>query len=705
MSALVKVSRREFLLLSGGATAGLVLGFHLPARGDERAPFAPNAWLAIDEGGAVTVWVIRSEMGQGVLTSMPMLVAEQLDADWHSVKVAQAVTDPKYGRMSTGGSQSVRRSWEPLQRAGAAAREMLVAAAAKRWEVDPKACLAREGAVMERGGGRSLPYGKLVADAAKLPVPESPALKGPGEFALLGRPIPRLDTAEKVTGRAIFGTDVRLPGMLFATVARCPVRGGKVKTYQAAAALKVRGVRKVVEVPTGVAVVADSSWAALRGREALRATFDPGPNGKLDSVEVSARLADPAAKLTAVRSEGDFEAALARSKTRHEAVYQFPYLAHVTMEPMNCTARVDGAGAELWSPSQSPTWAQGEVAKALGLPEDRVRVHTTLLGCGFGRRAMPDVPVEAAHVARAAGAPVQVLWTREDDIVHDYYRPASRNVLSAGVDASGKLLAFRHTVRAPSVAAQVFEKPEGRPDVVGGAFDLPYRAEAVLVDCYAPAIGVTVGWWRSVYASQNACAQECFVDELAAKAGQDPFAFRRALLEGAPRLKEVLELAAAKSGWGGPLPPGRGRGIACFPSFGSFVAEVAEVSVVDSAIRVHRVVSAIDCGRIVNPDTIEAQIEGAIAFGLGAALREAITIRNGSAVQTNFDDYEPLRFPEMPAVEVHRVTSAEAPGGIGEPGVPPVAPAVLNAVAAATGVRVRTLPAGAVKVPAAGQRS
>ncbi|HVP67068.1 MAG TPA: molybdopterin cofactor-binding domain-containing protein [Anaeromyxobacteraceae bacterium] len=698
MTEVRKLSRRAFLRISGGASAALVLGVHLPgrARAASGATFAPNAWLAVDEAGAVTIWVIRSEMGQGVLTSLPMIVAEQLDADFARVRVEQAVTDPKYGRMSTGGSTSVRRSWEPLQKAGAAAREMLVAAAAARFGVAPAACVAREGDVLEIAGRRRIGYGELAVAAARLPVPPEPRLKPPADFRIIGRPVPRVDSAEKVSGKARFGIDVRVPGMLFAVVARCPVRGGRVTGYDADAARRVPGVHRVAAVPSGVAVVAESSWAAIRGREALRPTYDPGENARLDDAAIEAILSDPGAPLKAVRSDGDFARAYAGAARRLEATYDFPFLAHATMEPMNCTARVDASGAELWAPTQSPTWAQSEVAKALGLPEDRVRVHTTLLGGGFGRRAMPDVPVEAAHVARAAGVPVQVLYTREDDFVHDFFRPRSRNVLAAGLDRDGGLAAWRHTVRAPSIMAQVFGRSEGRPDVVEGAADVPYRAGAVLVDCHAPPIGVTIGWWRSVYSSQNACAEECFLDEVAALAGRDPAAYRLALLSGAPRLRGVVELAASKAGWGKPLPPGHGRGIACHASFGSFAAEVAEVSVEKGAVRVRRVVAAVDCGRVVNPDTVAAQVEGAIVYGLSAALRGRITIRGGAAVERNFGDYEPLRIEEMPAVEVHRVESAEAPTGIGEPGLPPIAPAVLNAVAAASGRRVRALPLGAV---------
>jgi isoquinoline 1-oxidoreductase beta subunit len=701
MSAVVRLTRREFLRVGGGAAAALALGVHLPRRASagEGGTFAPNAWLSVDAKGVVTIWVIRAEMGQGVLTAMPMLVAEQLHADWRRIRVERAVTDPRFGRMSTGGSTSVRRSWEPLQKAGAAAREMLVLAAARRWGVDPAGCAAKDGWVLD-ATGRRLGFGELAVEAARLPVPESPKLDDPRGFTLVGTRVPRVDGPEKVTGAAVFGYDVRLPGMLRAAVARCPVWKGKPRAFDPAGALRVPGVRRVLQVPSGVAVIAESTWAAFRGRDALKVDWDLGPNGRLDDGAIARALADPAAPLRTVRSDGDLAAALAGSARRIEATYDFPLLAHATMEPMNAAARVQAGGAEIWAPTQSATWAQDEVAKALDLPKEKVVVHTTLLGGGFGRRAMPDVAVEAAQVARAAGVPVQVAWTREDDMAHDFYRPPSRNVLAAGLDAAGGLAAWRHTVRAPSISAQLFGPPKGDPDVVEGAAGFPYRAGAVLVDCHVPEIGVRLGWWRSVYASQNACAEECFLDEVAEAAGRDPFAFRRELLAGAPRLRGALELAAAKAGWGAPLPPGRVRGIACHSSFGSHVAEVAEVSVAEGAVRVHRVVAGVDCGRVVNPDTVEAQLESAIAYGLGAALRGRISIRGGAVAESNFDAYEPLRFREMPRVEVHVVPSAEPPGGIGEPGLPPIAPAVLNAIRAATGVRVRTLPVGRLGPPA-----
>jgi len=700
VSAVTRLSRRRFLHVAGGTGAGLWLGVHLPARAEAAeatgaGALEPNAWLRVDGKGIVTVFLAKSEMGQGSYTGMAVLVAEELEADWSKVRVVQADAEARYGNMMTGGSSSVRRSWIPLRQAGAAAREMLVAAAARRWKVKPGSCRAEQGSVLHAASGRKLGYGALAAAAAKLDVPKEPPLKDPRDFRLIGKKVARLDTPAKTRGAAVFGLDVRVPGMRFAVVARPPVQGGKVAGYDAKAALAVPGVRQVVEVPSGVAVVADSTWAAIRGREALGARFDPGPNGGLDMAGVARLLAEARLEAKPARSEGDLEAALAGAAKRIEAVYELPFLAHATMEPLNCTAHVKNGGAELWAPTQAPTWAKGDVAKALGIPEDKVKLHVTLLGGGFGRKALPDFPVEAALVARAAGGPVQTVWTREDDVRHDYFRPAGRNELRAGLDAAGKLSAWHHVVRTPSIGKLLFGKvnPWGEhADVVEGAVGVPYSAGAVRVDCAIPDVGIKVGWWRSVYSSQNAFAEECFLDEVAHLAGKDPLAFRLEHLPAGHRLRGALELAAARAGWGTPLPPGRGRGIACHTSFGSHVAEVAEVSVEKGKVRVHRVVVAVDCGHALNPDSVDHQMEGAVVYGLSALLRGEITVERGAVVQGNFDDQEPLRMHEMPAVEVHRVPSAEAPGGLGEPGLPPLAPAVANALFALTGKRFRRLP-------------
>jgi isoquinoline 1-oxidoreductase beta subunit len=700
MSAGGALGRRDFLKVTAGT--GLWLAVSATGRVAAASPadastasFSPSAWLQVAADGQVTVYLAKSEMGQGSYTGMAVLVAEELEADWKRVKVVQADADARFGSMSTGGSSSVRRSWEPLRRAGAAAREMLVAAAARRWKVELASCRAEAGAVVHAASGRRLEYGALAAGAARETAPESPALKAPSSWKLIGKRVPRLDTPDKVRGKALFGLDVRLPGLLHAVVARPPVRGGSVKAHDAGTALRVPGVRAVVVVPSGVAVVAETTWAALKGREQLAVTFDAGPNGALDSSAVSRLLEKALLDPDPARSEGDVGRALAGAARRVEAVYELPFLAHATMEPMNCTARVLGGSAEIWAPTQAPTWARGEVAKALGLPEERVTVHVTFLGGGFGRRSQPDFAVEAALVAKAASAPVQVTWTREDDIRHDFYRPAGRNELRAGLDTRGRLVAWHHVVRTPSIGAQLFgnaRRRGKRPDVVEGAADVPYLAAAIRIDCAMPEVGVPIGWWRSVYSSQNAFAEECFVDEVALAAGKDPLAFRLEALPAGSRLRGVLQLAAERAGWGKPLPPGRGLGVACHSSFGSHVAEVAEVSLEGTRPRVHRVVCAVDCGVALNPDSVEHQIEGAVVYGLSAALRGEITIANGAVVQGNFDDYEPLRMSEMPKVEVHVVASAEEPGGLGEPGLPPIAPAVANAIFAATGQRLRRLP-------------
>jgi isoquinoline 1-oxidoreductase beta subunit len=691
------LGRRSFLVASATGAAGLWVAVSLPgaAGAAEPAALAPGAWLRIDASGVVTVFLARSEMGQGTYTGVAVLVAEELEADWKTVRVVQADADAKrFGQMSTGGSRSVRSLFEPLRKAGATAREMLVAAAARRWSVERASCRADEGAVVHVPTGRRLGYGALAAAAAREAVPKDPPLKPPERWRLIGTKVPRLDGPDKVAGRARFGTDVRVPGQRYAVVARPPAVGGKVARVDAARARAIPGVRQVVQVPSGVAVVADSTWAALQGRDALAVTFEPGPNGSFDSAELARRLAEARPEPPA-RDDGDVDAALAKAAHRLEATYELPLLAHATMEPMNATADVRRGRAELWLPTQAPTWAQAEVAKALGLPVDRVKVHVTFLGGGFGRRAIPDFAVEAAEVSRAVKAPVQVLWTREDDLRHDLFRPAGRNELRGGVDTAGRLVAWHHRVRSPSIARQIFGTPRRRgdePDVLEAAIDFPYRADAVRIDAAIPEVGVRLGWWRSVYASQNAFPEECFLDELAAAAGKDPLAFRLEHLPADSRLRGVLTLAAERAGWGKAPPQGRARGLACHASFGSYVAEVAEVSAEQGRLRVHRVVAAVDVGVAVNPDSVEHQVEGAIAFALSAVLRGEITLANGAVVQGNFDDYEPLRIDEMPAVEVHLVASREDPGGIGEPGVPPLAPAVANAASALVGRRIRSLP-------------
>ena len=690
------MGRRTFLEIAAGTGLWLAAS---PARVAAAAPgaarsgdFQPSAWLNVDPKGLVTIWVGKSEMGQGSYTGMAVLVAEELEADWKAIRVIQADADPRYGRMSTGGSSSVRGSWEPLRKAGAAAREMLVGAAAARWSVDPSSCRAAGGVVSHAASGRRAGFGELASAASKLPVPESPRLKDPKDFTLIGKAVPRLDTPPKVRGQAIFGIDVRVPGMLHGVVARPPTLGGKVTRFDAARALAVPGVRKVVEVPSGVAVLADTTWAALRGREALGVVFDGGPNGALDSAAIDRLVASAPLEPAPGRNEGDVEAALAGSARTLSATYTLPFLSHSAMEPMNCTARVDGNGAELWAPTQSPQRARTEVAGALGIPEEKVTVHVTFMGGGFGRRLYPDFPVEAALVARAAGAPVQVTWSRGDDFRGDYFRPCGRNELRAGLDAKGNLTAWHHLVRSPSLSRQSSGNRSAPPGTLEGAIGFPYRAGAVRIEAAVPTVGVRIGAWRSVYSSQNAFPEECFVDELAHAAGKDPLSFRQGLLPADHPLQAVLALAAEKSGWGSKLPAGVARGIACHSCFGSHVAEVAEVSLVKGAIRVRRVVVAVSCGTALNPDSVAQQMEGSVVYGLSAALRGRITFSKGAADQTNFPDQDPLHLSEMPRVETHVIPSTAAPGGIGEPGLPPIAPAVANALFVLTGKRLRSLP-------------
>lgn len=701
------VTRRDFLKAGALASAGLLIGFRLPGSLAEAATagaaFEPNAWLRVDPDGTVTVIVARSEMGQGIRTSLPMLVAEELEVDWRHVRFEQAVPAPKYGDMSTGGSTSIRESFEPLRKAGAAAREMLVAAAAIAWKVDAASCHAKEGEVVHDTSKRRLGYGALAARAGRLPVPEKPKLKDPKDWHLLGTAKPRLDTPAKVDGSALFGIDVRVPGMLTACVARCPVFGGKAAGHEPAKALAVKGVQRVVPISSGVAVVADSYWAARQGVEALEVRWDEGPLATLDSGAISKAYADlirePA---PVVRKEGDGEAALAHAARTLEAVYETPYLAHATMEPMNATAWVRDGRCDVWVGSQNATMVQTVASRVAGLPPEKVTVHLQYLGGGFGRRSEWDFVAEAVEASMAVGAPVRVVWSREDDMAHDWYRPATCHLLKAGLDAAGAPLAWTHRMAGPAILQRWYAAAVRNgidPSSVDCAEQLPYAFPHLQVEYRLHDPGVPTGWWRSVSASQNVYAIECFMDEVAAAAGKDPVDFRRTLLKDRPQHLAVLETAAAKSGWGSPLPTGRGRGIAVAESFDSFVAHAAEVEVAaDGRVKVRRVVCAVDCGTVMNPDTVVAQMESGIVFALSATLHGEVPIRKGRAAVAHFDDYPIVTMADCPAIEVHLVPSGTKLGGIGEVGVPPVAPAVVNAIAAATGVRVRKLPVKAAQL-------
>jgi isoquinoline 1-oxidoreductase beta subunit len=716
MGADTRVSRRSFLKAGATVGAGLTVAFYLPSRLVERlepersaAEFAPNGWVHIGSDGVITLTVDKSEMGQGVNTALPMLVAEELEVDLASVHVGPTPENPAAWsrRMGTGGSSSVRSSYDALRKAGAAAREMLVAAAAQTWGVDPASCRAERGTVIHTATGRKLTYGQLASRAATLPVPTDPRLKDPKDFRLLGKRVPRVDTPAKVNGTAKFGIDVRLPGMLYASIERSAVFGGTVKHVDDTRAKATSGVKRVVPLTwspderklaraeSGVAVVADHYWQALTARRALAITWDEGPNASLDSAGISAKLAELGEKPgVRARVEGDAGASMAGAAKTVEAVYEVPYLAHATMEPMNCTAHVHPDGCDVWAPTQGQSAAQRVAAEVAGLPVEKVRVHTTYLGGGFGRRSETDFVAEAVRLSKEVGAPVQVIWTREDDVRHDFYRPTTYNRFAAALDANGNPVAWTHRIVGPSISVSKGRRPEDGIDgsLVEGAANVPYEIPNILVEQTIADLPIPLGYWRSVGSSHNAFVTESFIDEVARAAHKDPYELRRALLRNHPRHLAVLDLAAEKAGWGKRLPEGRYRGIAVAEAFGSYVAEVAEISLAGGKPRVHRVVCAVDCGPIVNPDTIEAQMQGGIVYGLSAALYGTVTIERGRVAQGNFNDYPVVRMNEMPAVEVHIVPSTEKQGGIGEPGVPPIAPALCNAILSATGTPVRRLP-------------
>ena len=728
------LSRRSFLEASAAAGGGLLISFSLPASLAKQlsappppAPpseFAPNAFIRIDSAGQVTLVMHKVEMGQGTYTAMPMILAEELEADLSQVRLEHAPADdtrywePSFGVQETGGSTSVRGNFEPLRRAGATARTMLVAAAAATWKVDPNACRAEHGTVIHGPSGRSLGYGALVSTAARLPVPGSVALKDPKDFRLIGTSVKRLDTPDKVDGTTQYGIDVRLPGMKYASVAACPVFGGKVGAVDDTKAKAIPGVRQVVRLDDAVAVVADDTWTAKKGLAALDIRWDEGPNATLSTADIVLQLEAASRKSGVVgRDEGDVAKAMAGAVRRVEAIYEVPFLAHATMEPINCTVHVRPDACDLWLGTQVPTFTQTAAAKVAGLPKSRVQVHNHYLGGGFGRRLEVDFVIQAVGIAKQVdgGGPVQVLWSREEDIQHDMYRPYYYDRFIAGLDAGGRPVAWTHRIVGSSIEARVISElfPKNLRvmraggmhrlgamikhldlDAVEGAAEPPYAIPNIRVDFVRQEPpGVRTAFWRGVGPTHNIFVVESFIDELAAAAKQDPFEYRRALLERSPRAKAVLELAAAQAGWGKPLPPGAGRGISLLHAFGSYIAQVAEVAVSrQGEVRVPRVVCAVDCGTVVNPEIVKAQMESGIIFGMTAALWGEITIKNGRVEQHNFNDYRALRMSEAPAIEVHLVQSGEAPGGVGEPGTSAVMPAITNAIFAATGKRIRKLP-------------
>jgi isoquinoline 1-oxidoreductase beta subunit len=688
----------------------LLLGIGLPVRGEVRdtlttgAPFAPNAYLRIDRAGKVTFVMPMIEMGQGTYTSLPMLIAEELEVDVDKVAIEHSPADdkmyanPLLGVQITGASSSIRAMYVPLRRAGATARVMLVTAAAQRWKVDPSTCRAEKGTVVHAATGRKLGYGALVDAAAKLPLPEKVALKEPGDFKLVGTPHRRLDTAGKVDGSAKFGIDTRLPHMQFAVVAACPTFGGKLVAVNEAKAKTVRGVTQVVRLEDAVAIVATNTWAGKQGLAAAAPQWDAGPNAKLSTADIVEQLARASERAgVAARHDGDAAAVIAAAARKVDAIYQQPFLAHAAMEPMNCTVEMTKDGCDIWVGTQIPGITQTAVMKLTGLTREQVRIHNHLLGGGFGRRLEYDGTVRAVQIAQHVKGPVQVIYTREEDIQHDMYRPYYYDRLSAGVDAQGKPLAWSHRIAGSSVVARynpAWIKDGIDPDAVDGSADQPYGFAAVHVDWVRQEPpGVPTAWWRGVGVTHGTFAVESFIDELAADAKADPLAYRVALLEKKPRAKNVLELVAERSGWGKQLPAGQGRGIALCIGWDSFIAQVVQVSVdKDGVVNPLRVWCVVDCGVQVNPDTIRAQMESGIVFGLSAALYGEITIKDGRVEQTNFGDYRVLRINEIPKIDVALVKSLDAPGGIGEPGTSCVMPALANAVFAATGKRIRKLP-------------
>jgi len=699
------LSRRDFLVVGGVGGAGLVIGFYVNHRlGSRRSGVAaPNIYVRIAPDGKITIVVARSEMGQGVRTSLPMILAEELEADWSQITIEQAGASTLYGDQTTGGSASVRTTWDPMRKAGAAAREMLISAAALEWGVGRETCRAANSTVVHTPTNRQLSYGELANKAATLPVPTDPPLKQRKDYKIVGKSLPRLDIPSKVNATAEYGIDVRVPGMKYALVARCPVIGGKLVSFADKESKTVAGVSFAGKISdSAVAVVADSVWGAMEGRRVLNVQWDEGPNKDLNTAAIMDSLHKAASgKAVTLYSVGDVGKVVGRTI---EATYQLPFMAHAPMEPGNCTAHFRGTDCELWAPTQVPQDVRDSVAQAVGLKPEQVKVNVTLMGGGFGRRLEHDYGVEAALVSKAASVPVKVIWTREDDMRNSTYRPASFHQLRATLDGAGWPISLSHRVVAPSINAQKGTPNEGGvdPDLKDEA-GLVYSFPNALLEYIAPETPVPLGWMRSVYALQVGFASESFIDELATAAKKDPLEYRLHLLAkdedikyfdttwNTGRMRAVLQLAAEKAGWGKPQA-GHHQGIACFACFNTYAAEVVEISMEKNQPKVHRVVAAVDCGQVINPNNLEQQIKGGVIYALTNALRGQITIEKGRVVQGNFDDYAPIRMNEAPTIEAYFVPSTEAPTGAGEPPVPPLAPALCNAIYAATKKRTRALP-------------
>jgi len=712
------MTRRAFLKGSLAA-AGLTIGVsvtpfgHRLLNASEIDGFSPNAFFKITPDNKVAIFVANSEMGQGVLTALSMIIADELEADWSRVSVKQAPAadpfkNPIIGGQVTVASASVRGFYDALRKAGAAGRAMLIKAAAETWKVPEDECKAVMGTVKHAKSGRSLTYGQLCLKAAKLQVPENPPLKNESEFRYMGKPMPRVDIPEKVSGKAVYGLDVTLKDLHYAVIARPPAYGAKPLSFDQKAAEQVKGVEKIVQIPQGVAVCAKSVEAALKGRAALKVNWDKGALPEMDNSSIEKSLAEDLNKpMVSVVNTGDAKKAIAEAAKKVEANYFVPFVAHATMEPMNCTANVTDDRCDVWAPTQAQTGSHMLASKASGLPKEKVHVHTTFLGCGLGRRAKPDYVVEAVTISKALGKPVKLMWTREEDIKYDYFRAAGSHRIEAGLDAQGQLIGWSHKLVSPSIAKETnpAQLKDGidwfcmwgladRPESYGWNNRIQYEIPNLSIEFLLSPLPIPCGPWRSVQNGPNAFVIESFIDELAHAAGKDPLEFRLQTLKGNMRARRVLETVAEKAGWGKPISKGEGRGIAQHACFGSYVAEVAEISVNknNGTIKVHRIVVAVDCGPVVNPDPLVAQIEGAVIISLGTALKEEVKFANGGVKSANFDDYNVMRMSEVPEIEVHIVKSNEKIGGIGEVGVPPAAPAVANAFFNATGVRIRRIP-------------
>jgi len=708
MGNLNSISRRRFLQVSATAAGGLALGVSLPMASRFAQANTTGAgnnvidlWLRIDPDNQVTIMIANSEMGQGVYTSMAMLVAEELEVDWQSVNARMAPANPAYKNLmfdmqATGGSTSIRWAFDPLRQVGATAREMLIQAAANEWDVPADECLAANSTVTHKPSGNSLGYGALVGAAAKLPAPEGVALKTPEQWSILGTPVKRLDTPLKVTGTAGFGIDVEVPDMLIATVGACPTFGGKLKSVDDAPAMAVRGVKKVLSLEDAVVVVADGYWPAKKGLAALSPEWDLGANAGRDSETYRSELLAALQESAPIaHTAGDAEGSLSSAETVIDALYEVPHLAHSTMEPMNATANVTDDGVDVWAPTQGPGIIQQVAASILQVPPETVNVNTTFLGGGFGRKFEMDFVIQAILASKMMAAPVKLVWSREEDTQHDFYRPAAMSQFRAALNEDGYPTAWHNRIACPSIMTRVFPqfvKDDIDPQSVEAAAELPYTIENQQIEYRIAETGVPVGFWRSVGNSQNAFFVQSFVDELAHEAGIDPLEYQLTLLGDHARHKAVLQKAADGAEWSARSAE-RPMGLAVQASFGSICAIVAELDPdIDSGLRVNRINAAIDCGRALNPDTVVAQIESSIVYGLTAAYYGDLTVENGAIKESNFNDYKMLKLAQMPRVDTHIVNSGEALGGIGEPGLPPLAPAVSNALFAASGKRVRRLP-------------